>query len=102
MEDQETLECSDNSLGYVYGRSEELLHVAAEEFFAGLELAVCANGIVGMGMMTNTGVSAWVGYSGDGGADVAYGKLYFDGQLDGLDLAASFDVSIIPPEHRPF
>lgn len=87
-----------HSLGYVAPNSEHLLEIAAEESFAGLELATSVDGIVGVRVILEAGPrrysSPWVGNIGKGEPDIAFGQLLCSrSEIHSFDFAASFDVS---------
>ncbi|KAK2796695.1 hypothetical protein FQN50_009464 [Emmonsiellopsis sp. PD_5] len=78
-------------LGYVAANSEVLIRVLPENF-AGFELAVCANGITAMRVLTTLACPYdWVGDNGQAGPDVAFGTLRIDTSFP-FDIAASFDA----------
>ncbi|KAE8375394.1 hypothetical protein BDV26DRAFT_295046 [Aspergillus bertholletiae] len=95
--DSPTRSCVDYSLGYISQGPEVKVEIPPAHRIGGFELAICANGVVGVRLVLREGSciswSSWVGDIGDGGPNVAFATL--SSLADGMQkflLVVGFDA----------
>ncbi|PWY82080.1 hypothetical protein BO70DRAFT_314743 [Aspergillus heteromorphus CBS 117.55] len=83
-----------HSLGYVSAFKEQVIELFQQRMI-GIDLAVCAGGIMGMRMVLSNAFhvsrTTWMGSASPDGVEVSFGNLCFGNEANQLRLVAEFD-----------